>query len=58
MAIDTILLSFCIDADEHNGTAMFASPLLIDTLRSHAGCQEAAQAEHALRKQKKAARGK
>ncbi|CAK9210843.1 unnamed protein product [Sphagnum troendelagicum] len=58
MAIDTILLSFCIDADEHNGTAMFAPPLLIDTLRSHARCQEAAQAAHALRKQKKAARGK
>jgi choline transporter-like protein 2/4/5 len=55
MAIDTILLSFCIDADEHNGTAMFAPPLLIDTLRSHTQCPEAAQAEHALRKQKKAA---
>ncbi|CAM6015869.1 unnamed protein product [Sphagnum balticum] len=52
-AIDTILLSFCIDADEHNGTAMFAPPLLIDTLRSHAQCQEAAQAEHALQKQKR-----
>jgi choline transporter-like protein 2/4/5 len=58
MAIDTILLSFCIDADEHNGTAMFAPPFLIDTLRSHAHWQEAAEAEHALQKQKKAAQGK
>jgi len=57
MAIDTILLSFCIDADEHNGTAMFAPPSLRDTLRSHAQYQEAAEAEHALWKQKKAARG-
>ncbi len=56
MAIDTILLSFCIDAEEHNGTAMFAPPLLMDTLSSHARRQEAAEAERALRKQQRAAR--
>ncbi|KAL8166201.1 hypothetical protein V2J09_007700 [Rumex salicifolius] len=32
MSIDTIILSFCQDSEEHQGTAQFAPPLLIDTL--------------------------
>ncbi|KAG0610439.1 hypothetical protein M758_7G065600 [Ceratodon purpureus] len=54
MAIDTILLSFCIDSEEHNGTPMFAPPLLMDTLTSHAKrveADEAARAAKAARKQ-------
>ncbi|KAG0559037.1 hypothetical protein KC19_10G073600 [Ceratodon purpureus] len=54
MAIDTILLSFCIDSEEHNGTPMFAPPLLMDTLSSHAKrveADEAARAAKAARKQ-------
>lgn len=54
MAIDTILLSFCIDSEEHNGTPMFAPPLLMDTLSSHTRRQEAAEAERAARKQQRA----
>ncbi|CAM6029743.1 unnamed protein product [Sphagnum balticum] len=55
MAIDTILLSFCIDAEEHNGNAMSAPPLLTDTLSSHARCQEAAEAARVLKKQQRVA---
>ncbi|KAK1309301.1 hypothetical protein QJS10_CPA09g01604 [Acorus calamus] len=32
MAIDTIILSFCQDAEEHQGTAQYAPPLLMETL--------------------------
>ncbi|XP_073274063.1 choline transporter protein 1 [Primulina huaijiensis] len=32
MSIDTIILSFCQDSDEHQGTAQYAPPLLIETL--------------------------
>lgn len=32
MSIDTIILSFCQDAEEHQGTAQYAPPLLIETL--------------------------
>lgn len=32
MAIDTIILSFCQDAEEHHGTAQYAPPLLMETL--------------------------
>ncbi|KAI4333690.1 hypothetical protein L6164_018464 [Bauhinia variegata] len=32
MSIDTIILSFCQDSEEHQGTAQFAPPLLIETL--------------------------
>lgn len=31
MSIDTIILSFCQDSEEH-GTAQYAPPLLIETL--------------------------
>ncbi|OAE18975.1 hypothetical protein AXG93_461s1160 [Marchantia polymorpha subsp. ruderalis] len=40
MAIDTILLSFCIDCEENNGNARFAPPLLMDTLGRHARYEE------------------
>lgn len=32
MSIDTIILSFCQDSDEHQGTARYAPPLLVETL--------------------------
>ncbi|KAM1101231.1 hypothetical protein ACFX2B_007537 [Malus domestica] len=32
MSIDTIILSFCQDSEEHQGTAQYAPPLLIQTL--------------------------
>ncbi|CAL5341943.1 unnamed protein product [Camellia sinensis] len=32
MSIETIILSFCQDSDEHQGTAQYAPPLLIETL--------------------------
>ncbi|GAV86096.1 Choline_transpo domain-containing protein [Cephalotus follicularis] len=32
MSIDTIILSFCQDSEEHQGTAQYAPPLLIETL--------------------------
>nr|GMD84086.1 choline transporter-like protein 2 [Ipomoea batatas] len=32
MSIDTIILSFCQDSDEHDGTAQYAPPLLMETL--------------------------
>eukprot|EP00249_Psilotum_nudum_P010325 c22474_g1_i1 orf=490-2595(-) len=35
MAIDTIILSFCEDAEEHNGTPLYAPPLLMETLSKH-----------------------
>jgi len=57
MAMDTILLSFCLDSEENNGTPMFAPPLLIDTLTSHAKrveADEAARAAKAARKQQQA----
>ncbi|XP_073156048.1 choline transporter protein 1-like [Henckelia pumila] len=33
MSIDTVILSFCQDSDEHQGTAQYAPPLLIQTLK-------------------------
>ncbi|KAK8973549.1 hypothetical protein V6N11_030739 [Hibiscus sabdariffa] len=32
MSIDTIILSFCQDSEEHQGTAQYAPPLLMETL--------------------------
>ncbi|KAL5994493.1 Choline transporter protein 1 [Asimina triloba] len=32
IAIETIILSFCQDAEEHQGTAQYAPPLLMETL--------------------------
>lgn len=35
MTIDTIILSFCEDIEEHNGTPVYAPPLLMETLNRH-----------------------
>jgi choline transporter-like protein 2/4/5 len=35
MSIDTIILSFCEDIEEHNGTPLYAPPLLMETLDRH-----------------------
>jgi len=43
MSIDTIILSFCQDSEEH-GTAQYASPLLIETLGDQNEMQRLAQA--------------
>jgi choline transporter-like protein 2/4/5 len=32
MSIDTIILSFCQDSEEHQGNAQYAPPLLVETL--------------------------
>ncbi|OIV99154.1 hypothetical protein TanjilG_01129 [Lupinus angustifolius] len=32
MSIDTIVLSYCQDSEEHQGTAQYAPPLLVETL--------------------------
>ncbi|KAK1260784.1 hypothetical protein QJS04_geneDACA001914 [Acorus gramineus] len=43
MAIDTIILSFCQDAEEHQGTAQYAPPLLMETLDSQEETQRLTQ---------------
>lgn len=43
MAIDTIILSFCQDAEEHQGTAQYAPPLLIETLNDQGEMQRLTQ---------------
>lgn len=35
MAVDTVLLSYCIDCDENGGQAVNAPPLLNDAVRVH-----------------------
>lgn len=35
MTIDTIILSFCEDIEENNGTPLYAPPLLMETLNRH-----------------------
>ncbi|OIW11531.1 hypothetical protein TanjilG_26897 [Lupinus angustifolius] len=42
MSIDTIILSFCQDSEEH-GTAQYAPPLLIETLSDHNEIQRLTQ---------------
>ncbi|XP_057812896.2 choline transporter protein 1 [Cryptomeria japonica] len=41
--IDTIMLSFCQDAEEHQGTPQYAPPLLIETLGNHSEMQRLTQ---------------
>lgn len=48
MAIDTILLSFCIDCEENNGTPLYAPPLLLDTLSRHARKEEEKEARKGM----------
>ncbi|XP_068639857.1 choline transporter protein 1-like isoform X1 [Aristolochia californica] len=43
MSIDTIILSFCQDAEEHQGTAQYAPPLLIETLNDQGETQRLTQ---------------
>ncbi|XP_077225969.1 plasma-membrane choline transporter family protein isoform X2 [Tasmannia lanceolata] len=43
MSIDTIILSFCQDAEEHQGTAQYAPPLLIETLNDQSEMQRLTQ---------------
>lgn len=43
MSIDTIILSFCQDAEEHQGTAQYAPPLLIETLDGQGEMQRLTQ---------------
>ncbi|KAH9622105.1 hypothetical protein KSS87_022883 [Heliosperma pusillum] len=43
MSIDTIILSFCQDAEEHQGTAQYAPPLLIETLNDENDTQRLTQ---------------
>ncbi|KAJ6806083.1 choline transporter-like protein 2 [Iris pallida] len=43
MAIDTIILSFCQDAEEHQGTAQYAPPLLMETLDGQGEMQRLTQ---------------
>ncbi|MFS7975077.1 putative choline transporter [Helianthus anomalus] len=43
MSIDTIILSYCQDAEEHQGTAHYAPPLLIETFDEQNEVQRIAQ---------------
>ncbi|XP_020571579.1 choline transporter-like protein 2 [Phalaenopsis equestris] len=43
MSIDTVILSFCQDADEHQGSAQYAPPLLMETLDGQAEMQRLTQ---------------
>ncbi|XP_019453590.1 PREDICTED: choline transporter-like protein 2 [Lupinus angustifolius] len=44
MSIDTIVLSYCQDSEEHQGTAHYAPPLLIETLSDQNEVQRLTQA--------------
>jgi len=43
MSIDTIVLSFCQDSEEHQGTAQYAPTLLTETLTDHNEMQRLTQ---------------
>ncbi|KAK4714754.1 hypothetical protein R3W88_020661 [Solanum pinnatisectum] len=43
MSIDTIILSFCQDSEEHQGTAQYAPPLLLETLNDQTEMQRLTQ---------------
>jgi solute carrier family 44 (choline transporter-like protein), member 2/4/5 len=43
MSIDTIILSFCQDAEEHQGNAQYAPPLLMETLDEQSDLQRLTQ---------------
>ena len=43
MSIDTIILSYCQDSEEHQGTAQYAPPLLIETLNDQNETQRLTQ---------------
>ncbi|XP_057974904.1 choline transporter protein 1 isoform X4 [Malania oleifera] len=46
MSIETIILSFCQDSEEHQGTAQYAPPLLIQTLNDQNEMQRLTQAPY------------
>ncbi|XP_042948629.1 choline transporter protein 1 isoform X3 [Carya illinoinensis] len=46
MSIDTIILSFCQDSEEHQGTAQYAPPLLMETLNDQNEMQRLTQGPH------------
>lgn len=50
MALDTVLLSFCIDAEENKGTALFAPAALVEGLNTFTERQDAAEAARDFRK--------
>ncbi|XP_043689131.1 choline transporter protein 1 isoform X3 [Telopea speciosissima] len=43
MSIDTIILSFCQDSEEHQGNAQYAPPLLLETLNDQSEMQRLTQ---------------
>lgn len=43
ISIDTIILSFCQDSEEHQGTAQYATPLLLETLNDQSEMQRLTQ---------------
>ena len=43
MSIDTIILSFCQDSEQHQGTAQYAPLLLIETLNDQNEMQRLTQ---------------
>lgn len=43
MSIDTIILSFCQDTEEHQGNAQYAPPLLMETLDEESELQRLTQ---------------
>ncbi|EXB76294.1 hypothetical protein L484_025652 [Morus notabilis] len=48
MSIDTIILSFCQDSEEHQGTAQYAPPLLIETLNDQNEMQRLTQGPQSI----------
>jgi len=50
MALDTVLLSYCIDAEENKGTALFAPAALVEGLHAFTERQEALEQARDFRK--------
>lgn len=50
MALDTVLVSYCIDADENKGTALFAPAALVEGLNAFTERQEAMEQARDFRK--------
>ena len=48
MSINTIILSFCQDSEEHQGTAQYAPPLLIETLNDQNEMQRLTQWSYSM----------
>lgn len=52
IAVDTVLLSYCIDAEENKGTAVFAPASLAESLNTFTESEEARAAERDFRKRR------